>query len=308
MLQTTIHHSIDCTGIGLHSGKTVTLRMRPAAADTGILFHVSGKQGVCTISPTPEVVIATGLATTLGNEHCAVSTVEHLLAALRGLEIDNVHIDIQGGEVPILDGSAMQFVTLIKEAGIEQLHKPRRVLRVKAAHSTSKGDAFIMAEPYEGFLVDYTIHFPHKTIGTQRLKLEITPESFATVAYARTFGFLKDVEAMRAHKLALGGSLENAVVLDDGGVLNEDGLRSQDEFVRHKLLDFIGDMAMLPLPLQGKFTVRCSGHALNNQLLRELVASKGTLLEEVTLHQKPLHRILEHKRQPRALHSAAASA
>ncbi len=283
MNQTTIKQRIHCTGIGLHSGKKVTLTLRPAAEDTGILFHVTTAHGKKDIAPAPGAVIATGLATTLGKDGAAVSTVEHLLAALRGLGIDNIHIDVDGGEVPILDGSAAPFVMLLSEAGIHVQSKPRRVYRIKAPVSFGHDGKSIKAEPYNGFLVDYTITFPHPTIGTQRKVLDVTPRTFAEVAKARTFGFLRDVEALQSRGLALGGNLDNAVVLDERGVVNKEGLRYADEFVRHKLLDFIGDMAMLPLPLQGRFTVSCSGHALNNEFLRHIMASQSLYVEKTTL-------------------------
>lgn len=289
MYQRTIKQRVHCTGVGLHSGKTVGLTMRPAAEDTGVAFHITTPSGKKTIYPSPDVVIATGLATTLGKDGVAVSTVEHILAALRGLAIDNIHIDIDGGEIPIMDGSAASFVLLLNEAGIHVQSKPRKVLRVKKSLKFEHGEKSIQAEPYAGFLVDYTITFPHKAIGTQRRVLDLTPQSFNQVAKARTFGFLRDVEALKERGLALGGSLNNAVVLDENGVVNQEGLRYADEFVRHKILDFIGDMAMLGLPLEGKFTVRCSGHALNNEFLRKLVNEGEEYLEEVSLTREAKH-------------------
>ena len=274
---------IECMGVGLHSGKQVKLVLRPAAEDTGIVFHVSGPDGKRDIAPSPENVIATGLATTLGKAGVAVSTVEHLLAALRGLGIDNLHIDADGGEIPIMDGSAAPFVMLIAEAGIRTQSKARRVLRIRKAVNFAQGNKVIKAEPHAGFAVDYSIDFPHPLIGRQRMVLDVTPQSFSRVAKARTFGFLRDVEMMQERGLALGGSLDNAVVLDERSVLNKEGLRYADEFVRHKLLDFIGDMAMLPLPLQGRFTVSCSGHALNNEFLRHITAAGSLYLEETSL-------------------------
>lgn len=285
MRQTTIMRTIECTGIGLHSGKKVKLSLRPAAENSGIVFHVSGPDGKREITPVPEAVIATGLATTLGKDGAAVSTVEHLLAALRGLGIDNVHVDAHGGEIPIMDGSAAPFVMLLSEAGIRPQSAPRKVLRIAREINFAQGDKRIKAEPYPGFYVDYSIDFPHPSIGKQRLALDLTPRSFSRVAKARTFGFLRDVEMLKERGLALGGSLENAVVLDERGVLNKEGLRHSDEFVRHKLLDFIGDMAMLPLPLQGRFTVSCSGHALNNEFLRHITAAVSPYLEEVQLEE-----------------------
>lgn len=283
MLQTTIKRRIECEGTGLHSGKTVRLVLRPAAEDTGIVFHVPGRHGTIDIFPVPEAVVATGLATTLGRNGAFVSTVEHLLAALRGLGVDNVHVEAYGGEIPIMDGSAAPFVEMIQEAGLRCQHRFRKVLRIARPARYEEGGKSIVARPYRGFHVDCLIDFPHPAIGRQRMALDVTPESFAEVASSRTFGFLRDAENMQKRGLALGGSLENAIVLGDDSVLNEEGLRFADEFVRHKLLDFVGDMSMLPLPLQGSFTVHCSGHALNNCFLRHITENAAQYLEEVKL-------------------------
>ncbi len=283
MQQTTIANNVKCSGVGLHSGKMVFLGLRPAAEDAGIIFNIATPQGVRRLAPAPGSVIATGLATTLGNGEASVATVEHLLAAIRGLGIDNINIDIEGGEVPIMDGSAASFVMLFKDAGLRRQSRPRKVARITRPLSHSHNGKSISVKPYAGFKVDYTIDFPHPAIGVQRMVLDVTPQSFAEIARARTFGFLSDVEAMRAAGLALGGSLENAVVLDECGVVNNEGLRFADEFVRHKILDFVGDMANLDLPLQGHFTARCSGHAMNNQFLRVLADNRDLYLETVTL-------------------------
>ncbi|MDL2266896.1 UDP-3-O-acyl-N-acetylglucosamine deacetylase [Desulfovibrio sp. OttesenSCG-928-G15] len=283
MLQTTIKRRIECEGIGLHGGKMVRLVLRPAAEDTGIVFHVPGPHGVVDIFPTPDAVIATGLATTLGRGNASVSTVEHLLAALRGLGIDNVHVEAKGGEIPIMDGSAEPFVSLLQEAGIRYQQRYRRVLRIaRTVHFAEEGKS-IVARPYDGFRVDCVIDFPHPSIGRQRMVLDVTPSSFARIAAARTFGFARDVQMLQERGLALGGSLDNAIALSDTGVLNEEGLRYADEFVRHKLLDFVGDMSMLPLPLQGSFVVHCSGHALNNRFLRHVADNASSCLTEVNL-------------------------
>ncbi|MDR2050683.1 MAG: UDP-3-O-acyl-N-acetylglucosamine deacetylase [Deltaproteobacteria bacterium] len=283
MFQTTLKKPVQCSGVGLHSGKMVTMTMRPAEENSGINFYVTTPQGSQRLTPRPELVIATGLATTIGNGSASVSTVEHLLASIRGLGVDNLRIDAHGGELPIMDGSAAPFVLLIKSAGIRRQNALRRILRVKKKFTHSSGDKSISVEPYAGFLVKYTIDFAHPRIGVQKMSLELTPESFGEVARARTFGFLREVEALYARGLALGGSLDNSVVLDESDVVNPDGLRYPDEFVRHKILDFIGDMAMLDLPLQGRFTVSCSGHALNNQFLRLLNENRDIYLEEVSL-------------------------
>lgn len=270
MHQTTLQRAVSCSGIGLHSGKDVSCTIRPAGADTGIVFSLRTGRGVHRVSPSPRSVTATALATTLGGSEGSVSTIEHLMACLRGLNIDNCLVDVEGGEIPILDGSAAVFLDLLTRAGIRQLPVRRRVFRLKRAVELRDGEKSIRALPSAGFRVNYTIDFPHPVIRRQRLALDVTPRTFERVASARTFGFLHDVEYLHKNGLALGGSLDNAVVLDERTVLNAEGLRFPDEFVRHKVLDFIGDMAMLPLPLEGSFTVCCSGHGLNNRFLRML--------------------------------------
>lgn len=283
MTQTTINQSIECTGIGLHSGKTVRLGLRPASEHTGVIFHIRTPDGVREISPRPDIVTDTGLATTLSVGNARVSTVEHLLAAIRGLAIDNIHVDVEGGEIPIMDGSAAPFVLLLSKAGVTRQSAPRRVLRIRKPVSFSRDGKSIEAYPHDGFAVEYSITFPHRLIGTQTMRLTLTPRSFAEVSRARTFGFLREVEYLHSKGLARGGSLDNAIVLDDCSVLNKEGLRFDDEFVRHKVLDFIGDMAMLDRPLQGRFVVSCSGHALNNEFLRTITANAPEYLEAVTL-------------------------
>jgi UDP-3-O-[3-hydroxymyristoyl] N-acetylglucosamine deacetylase len=282
MKQHTIQKSVQCSGIGLHSGRKVELALRPAADDTGIVFYIHGDEGVKQFKPTPENVIGTGLATTIGNENGSVATVEHLLAAVRGLGIDNLQIDVKGGEIPIMDGSAASFVFLVRSAGLREQSSPKRALKVIKPFVLENGDKRVEVEPYDGFKVEYGIDFAHPLIGEQNMSIDITPEVFASrVAKARTFGFLKDVEMLQKNGLALGGSLDNAVVLDEYGVVNEGGLRYKDEFVRHKVLDFIGDMALSPLPLVGHFKVSCSGHAFNNEFLRILIANAATYLQTV---------------------------
>jgi|UPI0003251604 UDP-3-O-[3-hydroxymyristoyl] N-acetylglucosamine deacetylase len=283
MNQTTIKKSIACSGVGLHSGKTVRMVLHPAAEDTGIVFDIHTAQGVRRIAPEPQVVIATGLATTLGMDGASVATVEHLLAAIRGLEIDNITVEIEGGEVPIMDGSAASFVMLLRNAGIRRQTSARKVFRIARPVHYERDGKSIRALPYDGFRVEYRIEFPHPLIGRQTLSIDITPESFGEIAKARTFGFLREVEYLHSKGLALGGSLDNAIVLDDYSVLNPDGLRSPDEFVRHKVLDFVGDMAMMGVPLQGHFIVECSGHALNNGFLRMLEENASLYLEAVEL-------------------------
>lgn len=270
MLQQTLMHAINYTGIGLHSGKDVEMKLLPAKIGAGISFHIHGKKDVQVIKPNPFVVMTTELATTLGNEHTHVSTVEHLMAALLALGVDNVECHIFGKEIPIMDGSALPITNLIKKAGLRSQYALRKVAKITRPFLFEANGKTINARPYDGFYVDYTIDFPNKVIGKQRLALEITPETFDEIASARTFGFMKEVEYLHSKNLALGGSLANAIVVDDDGIMNPEGLRFADEFVRHKILDFVGDMAMFGMPLQGAFEVRCSGHQHNNQFLREI--------------------------------------
>jgi len=284
MHQTTIRNTVRCTGIGLHSGKQVEMVLRPAPEDTGILFALRSGSGTSFLSPKPRLVVDTGLATSLGNGHDHIATVEHLLAAVRGLGIDNIRVEVQGRELPIMDGSAASFVYLLNQAGLRRQAKARKVLAVTKPIVFEREGKFIKATPHDGFAVDYTIQFAHPLIGRQNLSMEVTPDAFAAdLAKARTFGFLREVEYLHANGLALGGNLDNAVVLDEFGVLNTDGLRYSDEFVRHKLLDFVGDMAVMGLPLQGRFEVFASGHALNNSFLRYLEDHASEYLEERTL-------------------------
>ncbi|EPR38747.1 UDP-3-O-(3-hydroxymyristoyl) N-acetylglucosamine deacetylase [Desulfovibrio sp. X2] len=284
MHQKTIRKPISCAGIGLHSGKKVHLSLRPAPEDTGILFCVRDENGSRFLKPAPDSVHSTRLATTLARGRDAIATVEHILAAIRGMGIDNVLIEVQGGELPIMDGSAAPFVYLLRLAGTQVQNRARRVMALKKPIEFVREGKWIKAEPFKGFAVDYSIEFNHPMIGRQEFFIELTPDLFARrLAKARTFGFLQEVEMLRANGLALGGSLENAVVLDEFGVVNEDGLRFKDEFVRHKVLDFVGDMAMYEAPLWGRFEVHASGHALNNEFLRYITANADEYLEEVVL-------------------------
>jgi UDP-3-O-[3-hydroxymyristoyl] N-acetylglucosamine deacetylase len=262
----------------------VELVLRPAAANTGVLFSLKNGSGSTFLTPAPSLVVETGLATVLGNGSETVATVEHLLAAVSGMGIDNIHIEVTGKELPIMDGSAASFVYLLKQAGVRKLEEGRKVLAIKKTVDFEQDGKYIKARPYDGFRVDYTIEFAHPMIGVQRVEMEVTPENFVSeIAKARTFGFLKEVDYLHANGLALGGSLDNAIVLDEYGVLNAEGLRFKDEFVRHKLLDFVGDMAVLGTPLQGHFEVFASGHAMNNMFLRHLDDNRSLYLEPKTL-------------------------
>ena len=285
MNQTTIQRVVTCSGIGLHSGNKVYLALRPASANTGIIFDIHTPDGIRRVSPAPKAVATTVLATTLGSNGATVSTVEHLLASVLGLGIDNLIISVEGGEIPIMDGSAAAFLELFAEAGIRELPAPRKVMRISRPLELRDGDKYIRALPYAGFRVDCTIDFPHPTIGREHFSMEVTPENLTRVANARTFGFFKDAEYLHSHGLARGGSLESVVVLDDNGVMNPEGLRYKDEFVRHKVLDFIGDMAMLGMPIQGQFEICCSGHQLNNAFLRKAESERALQLIDLSLEE-----------------------
>lgn len=291
MQQTTIKRSVTFSGIGVHSGKCLHVTLHPAIEDTGIIFEVITTGIRYTLTPSPSAVIATKLATTIGNKNITISTVEHLLASIRALEIDNIRICVEGGEIPIMDGSAKIFTNELMQAGIKYLPATKKILQVIKPVEFIKGEKRICALPYNGFKIDYTINYPHPIIGHQRLALEITPTTFTSIANARTYGFLKDVEQMLKNGLAQGGSLENAIVLDTTKVINPEGLRYSDEFVRHKILDFIGDMAMIHLPIQGYFEVYCSGHQHNNQFLHKLQNENALAL--VTLEGEKTHSLYQ---------------
>ena len=260
--QRTIRRSISCAGIGLHSGNKVTLSLRPAAADSGIRFRRSDLGGL-EVAASAEHVGGVNLATALIRDAVRVDTVEHLMAALVSLGIDNVVVELNSPEVPIMDGSAAPFVYLIQEAGIKPLAAPRRFLKVLRPVSLARGDKRIALYPSDHFKVTYSIAFDHPLLRHQSRTIRVTEESFVEdIAPARTFGFLEEVEMMRQQGLALGGSLENAVVIGDTGVLNN-ALRFEDEFVRHKILDVIGDMALVGHPIIGHLIAHRGGHALH---------------------------------------------
>jgi UDP-3-O-[3-hydroxymyristoyl] N-acetylglucosamine deacetylase len=276
--QRTLKNIIRATGVGLHTGKKVYLTLRPAAVDTGIVFRRVDLDPPVEISAKPENVGDTQLSTTLVLGDVRISTVEHLLSALAGLGIDNVFIDLSAPEVPIMDGSAGPFVFLIQSAGIVEQNAPKRFIRIKRAIEVKEGEKWARFEPYEGFRVSFKIDFSHPAFnrGPQDATIDFATTSFVKeVSRARTFGFMRDIEQLRDRNLALGGTLDNAIVLDDYRVLNEDGLRYEDEFVKHKVLDAIGDLYLLGRNLIGAFSGYKSGHALNNRLLRELLADES---------------------------------
>jgi len=276
--QRTLKNAIRATGVGLHTGKKVFLTLRPAAPDTGIVFRRTDLDPHLEIPARSEYVGDTNLSTSLTKNGERIATVEHLLSAFAGLGIDNASVDVSAPEVPIMDGSAGPFVFLIQSAGYEEQSVAKRFIRIKRAVEVCDGDKHARFEPFEGFKVSFSIEFEHPFFqqSSQRSEIDFSTTSFVKeVSRARTFGFMRDVELLRERNLALGGSLDNAVVVDDYRVLNEDGLRYEDEFVKHKILDAIGDLYLLGFSLIGSFHGHKSGHELNNRLLRELLANRG---------------------------------
>ena len=275
--QRTLKNVIRATGVGLHSGEMVYLTLRPAAPNTGIIFRRVDLDPVVEIEAKAENVGETALSTTLIQNGQRVSTVEHLLSAFAGLGIDNAYIDLNAAEVPIMDGSAGPFVFLVQSAGIEEQAVAKQFIRIKKPVLLEDGDKWAKFEPFEGFKVSFTIDFEHPafTGRPQQVDVDFSSTSFVReVSRARTFGFMKDIEKLREMNLALGGSMDNAIVVDDFRVLNEDGLRYEDEFVRHKVLDAIGDLYLLGHSLIGAFVGHKSGHEVNNRLLRKLIAQE----------------------------------
>ncbi len=272
--QRTLKHKVSATGVGLHTGEKVYLTLRPAAPDTGIVFRRVDLPQAADIKADPFSVGDTRLASCLQKGDASISTVEHLMSALAGLGVDNVYIDLSAAEVPIMDGSAGPFVFLIQSAGIEEQNAAKKFIRILKPVEVRQGDKWVRLEPYHGFKLDLAIEFNHPVFDRSRqsVLIDFSQTSYIKeVARARTFGFMQDVEAMRSQGLALGGSLDNAIVMDEYRVLNNDGLRYDDEFVKHKALDAIGDLYLLGHPLIGAFSGFKSGHALNNQLLRALL-------------------------------------
>ena len=277
--QRTIKQLVKTVGIGLHSGTKVTLTLRPAAPDTGIVFRRVDRSPAVDFPVSAEVVGDTRLASTLVKDGVRISTVEHLMSACSGLGIDNLYIDVDAEEIPIMDGSAGSFVFMLQQAGLEEQDAPKKFLRVKKAVEVREGEGnnekWARLEPHHGFKLDFFIEFNHPAIDNtaQHAEVDFSKVSYVReVARARTFGFVQDVEALRNMGLVRGGSLGNAIVMDEFRILNNDGLRYEDEFVRHKILDAIGDLYMIGYPLLASYSAHKSGHAMNNQLLRKLLA------------------------------------
>ena len=275
--QRTLKNVIRATGVGLHTGEKVYLTLRPAAVDTGIVFRRVDLDPVVELNASPQRVGDTRLSTALSEGEVSVSTVEHLMSALAGLGIDNIYVELTSPEVPIMDGSAAPFVFLIQSAGVVEQNAPKKFIRVTKPVIVEEGDKWAKFEPFEGFKVSFSIDFDHPIFAKspQKATVDFSTTSFVKeVSRARTFGFMHEVEALREAGLALGGSHDNAIVMDSYTILNDDGLRYEDEFVKHKILDAIGDLYLLGHPLVGAFSAHKSGHALNNQLLRALIANQ----------------------------------
>jgi UDP-3-O-[3-hydroxymyristoyl] N-acetylglucosamine deacetylase len=276
--QRTLKSIVSATGVGLHTGQKVRMSLRPAQPDTGVVFRRLDLPSAAEVPARADLVGETRLCSCLVSGDTKIYTIEHLMSALAGLGIDNAYVDLDGPEVPIMDGSAAPFVLLIQQAGIEEQGAPKRFLRVKKRIEAKDGDKWAVLEPYDGFKLSFSIVYDHPVIEKSNTSLTV---DFAVTSYlkevarARTYGFMHDVEDLRDSGLALGGGLENAVVLDEHRVLNAEGLRYGDEFIRHKILDAIGDLYLLGRPFLAAFSAYKSGHALNNRLLREVVADPG---------------------------------
>ncbi len=283
-LQKTVKDKLVFTGIGLHSGKTITMTIRPADAGTGIIFHRTDMHPPVSIEADASHVVNTRLSTTIGKNNATVSTIEHLMAALYGCGVDNAHIDIDGPEVPIMDGSAVPFVAALNETGTKTLARPRKYLVLKKPVTVTDGDKKITLIPSRYFRISFDMRFNHPVVNNQFKSMKYDEDKFGTeYAPARTFGFLAEVETLKANGLARGGSLENAVVIGDDGILNEGGLRFSDEFVRHKILDSIGDFYLAGYRIIGHIKAFKSGHDLNHKMVTELLAKKDCWkLDELT--------------------------
>ena len=271
MRQRTIEKSVELVGIGLHKGVPVHMRLEPAKQNEGIQFYRKDKN--IYIPLDPRHVVDTKMATVIGAQDTTISTIEHLMSAIYSYGIDNLLIVLDNDEVPIMDGSAIAYCMLLDEAGIQELPAPKRALKIKERVEVRTGDKFVSLSPAQGFAVDFTIDFDHPIIGREHMRFEFSKAAYLSeIAKARTFGFLHEVQYLRSIGLARGGSLENAVVLDEKRVLNPEGLRYKDEFVRHKILDAIGDLSLLGMPVMGEYRAFAGSHHLNHLLTKELLA------------------------------------
>ncbi len=275
--QRTLKNSVHATGVGLHTGERVDLTLRPAPANSGIVFRRVDLSPVAEIRAEALAVHDTRLSTCLEANGVRVATIEHLMSACAGLGVDNAYVDLSSAEVPIMDGSAGTFIFLLQSAGIVEQSAAKKFIRIKKTVEVKDGDKWVRIEPFNGYKLSFTINFTHPVFATtkQNVTIDLGEHSYIKeVSRARTFGFMQDVEAMRAQGLALGGNLDNAIVMDEYRIINPDGLRFDDEFVKHKVLDAIGDLYLLGHPLIGAFSGYKSGHALNNALLRALLADE----------------------------------
>lgn len=275
--QRTLKNTIRATGVGLHTGEKIYLTLHPASANNGIVFRRTDLATPVEIKADPMNVTDTRMSTTLEKDGVKISTVEHLMAAFAGLGIDNAIVDVTAAEVPIMDGSAGPFVFLLQSAGIEEQSTAKQFIRIKKPLRLTENDKWASLEPWDGFKVSFSIDFDHPTLrkSTQTACVDFSTTSFVKeVSRARTFGFMRDLEMLRAAGLARGGGFDNAIVMDNFRVLNEDGLRYEDEFVKHKVLDAIGDLYLLGHPLIGSFSAHKSGHALNNRILRTMLQDR----------------------------------
>ena len=298
--QRTLSSSITATGVGLHSGKKINLRINPGQPDRGIVFIRTDMKGEF-IAASLKNVHDTRLSTTISNGNASVSTVEHLLSALAGLGIDNATIELDGPEVPIMDGSSRPFVFLIQSAGICEQNHPKKFIKITKDIEVIQNDKWAKIEPFDGFKVAFTIDFDHPSFPkeTQTSTIDFSTISYLSqVSRARTFGFAKDIENLRKNNLALGGSVNNAIVIDDYKIVNEDGLRYKDEFVKHKILDAIGDLYLLGHSLIGSFSAFKSGHHLNNLLLRELVNNENAWEQVIIEDEDKTPILFSHVTEP----------
>jgi UDP-3-O-[3-hydroxymyristoyl] N-acetylglucosamine deacetylase len=273
MNQRTLSQPISCQGVGVHSGVVVNLTLRPAPADHGIVFVRTDTPRPVSIPALAEFVVDTSLATTLGRDGVKVGTVEHLMSALAGLGVDNLRVELDGPEVPVMDGSAAHFAHMVAAAGVRELEAPRSYLVIKKTVSVVDGEKEASLAPASGFRVSCSIDFEHPSISSQAFELEVSDRGFLRdICRARTFGFLRDVEMLKKMGLARGGSLENVIVMDEHSILNPEGLRFPDEFVRHKILDAVGDVSLFGRPVVGHLKAFKTGHALNHKLVQQVLA------------------------------------
>ncbi len=287
--QRTLSNVIRATGVGLHTGEKVFLTLKPAPVDTGIVFYRVDLDTPVEIKAIPESVTETVMSTTIESNGVKISTVEHLMSAFAGMGVDNAYVELSTHEVPIMDGSAAPFVFLLQSAGIAEQNKAKKFIRIKKPLEVRDGDKWVRLEPFDGFKVTFTIDFDHPIFknSVQNATVDFSTTSFIKeVSRARTFGFMDDLETLRKAGLARGGSIDNAIVMDSFNILNDDGLRYKDEFVKHKILDAVGDLYLLGHSLIGAFSAHKSGHALNNQILRLLLAEQDAW-ELTTLKDEP---------------------